>query len=455
MKKRFISFLLIIVFVINISSPVYASKYENGVKIETLYNLVPIKNNKNIKVKSEEVTYNLATKYPGENGTVKTLVEMENISNKEEDIDLSLMIIASMRQFNELLVDENSKFKLNGENIDFKVRLGRLTNREYSSINPDIEIEDVYDFDEERKYIVDSDYKPSNFDLNERVYFYKLNSKEDKKDETYGNNDIEIKADGDNENFYIHNYLNFNREENSMDFTGSGEKYIVSYKKPLNNIRVKDTKLVEGNNTVISKNGNKINLNFSSVEISMKNVLELINKENLSIEIFENLLDEQLKLNKKVISIYDLSSNMERIIYLDYKVKLQPKEVARTLVMTPIDKSREHTGNKDIYFNYISNPSDKLNDIENFNFTLILGNEYNKLKKSNVKFKQIDNNTYEFKTDKLEDEKIIVNYGNKKLINRSTKISLIIIVFIILAVILLSSVILLIYLIAKHSKKSN
>lgn len=455
MKKRFISFLLIIVFVINISSPVYASKYENGVKIETLYNLVPIKNNKNIKVKSEEVTYNLATKYPGENGTVKTLVEMENISNKEEDIDLSLMIIASMRQFNELLVDENSRFKLNGENIDFKVRLGRLTNREYSSINPDIEIEDVYDFDEERKYIVDSDYKPSNFDLNERVYFYKLNSKEDKKDETYGNNDIEIKADGDNENFYIHNYLNFNREENSMDFTGSGEKYIVSYKKPLNNIRVKDTKLVDGNNTVINKNGNKINLNFSSVEISMKNVLELINKENLSIEIFENLLDEQLKLNKKVISIYDLSSNMERIIYLDYKVKLQPKEVARTLVMTPIDKSREHTGNKDIYFNYISNPSDKLNDIENFNFTLILGNEYNKFKKSNVKFKQIDNNTYEFKTDKLEDEKIIVNYGNKKLINRSTKISLIIIVFIILAVILLSSVILLIYLIAKHSKKSN
>lgn len=455
MKKRFISFLLIIVFIINISSPVYASKYENGVKIETLYNLVPIKNNKNIKVKSEEVTYNLATKYPGENGTVKTLVEMENISNKEKDIDLSLMIIASMRQFNELLVDENSKFKLNGENIDFKVRLGRLTNREYSSINPDIEIEDVYDFDEERKYIVDSDYKPSNFDLNERVYFYKLNSKEDKKDETYGNNDIEIKADGDNENFYIHNYLNFNREENSMDFTGSGEKYIVSYKKPLNNIRVKDIKLVEGNNTVISKNGNKINLNFSSVEISMKNVLELINKENLSIEIFENLLDEQLKLNKKVISIYDLSSNMERIIYLDYKVKLQPKEVARTLVMTPIDKSREHTGNKDIYFNYISNPSDKLNDIENFNFTLILGNEYNKFKKSNVKFKQIDNNTYEFKTDKLEDEKIIVNYGNKKLINRSTKISLIIIVFIILAVILLSSVILLIYLIAKHSKKSN
>lgn len=455
MKKRFISFLLIIVFVINISSPVYASKYENGVKIETLYNLVPIKNNKNIKVKSEEVTYNLATKYPGENGKVKTLVEMENISNKEEDIDLSLMIIASMRQFNELLVDENSRFKLNGENIDFKVRLGRLTNREYSSINPDIEIEDVYDFDEERKYIVDSDYKPSNFDLNERVYFYKLNSKEDKKDETYGNNDIEIKADGDNENFYIHNYLNFNREENSMDFTGSGEKYIVSYKKPLNNIRVKDTKLVDGNNTVINKNGNKINLNFSSVEISMKNVLELINKENLSIEIFENLLDEQLKLNKKVISIYDLSSNMERIIYLDYKVKLQPKEVARTLVMTPIDKSREHTGNKDIYFNYISNPSDKLNDIENFNFTLILGNEYSKFKKSNVKFKQIDNNTYEFKTDKLEDEKIIVNYGNKKLINRSTKISLIIIVFIILAVILLSSVILLIYLIAKHSKKNN
>ena len=87
--------------------------------------------------------------------------------------------------------------------------------------------------------------------------------------------------------------------------------------------------------------------------------------------------------------------------------------------------------------------------------SLILGNEYSKFKKSNVKFKQIDNNTYEFKTDKLEDEKIIVNYGNKKLINRSTKISLIIIVFIILAVILLSSVILLIYLIAKHSKKSN
>lgn len=455
MKKRFISFLLIIVFLINISSPVYASKYEKGVKIETLYNLVPIKNNKNIKVKSEEVIYNLATKYPGENGTVKTLVEMENISNKEEDIDLSLMIIASMRQFNELLVDENSKFKLNGENIDFKVRLGRLTNREYSSINPDIEIEDVYDFDEERKYIVDSDYNPTNFDLNEKVYLYKLNSKEDKKDETYGNNDIEIKADGNNENFYIHNYLNFNREEDSMDFTGSGEKYIVSYKNPLNNIRVKETKLVEGNNTIISKNGNKINLNFSSVEISMKNVLELINKENISIEIFENLLDEQLKLNKKVISIYDLSSNMERIIYLDYKVKLQPKEIARTLVMTPIDKSREHTGNKDMYFNYISNPSDKLNDIENFNFTLILGNEYNKFKKSNVQFKQIDNNIYQFKTDKLEDEKIIVNYGNKKLINKSTKTSLIIIAFIILAVILLSSVILLIYLIAKHSKKSN
>ena len=455
MKKRFISFLLIIVFLINISSPVYASKYEKGVKIETLYNLVPIKNNKNIKVKSEEVIYNLATKYPGENGTVKTLVEMENISNKEEDIDLSLMIIASMRQFNELLVDENSKFKLNGENIDFKVRLGRLTNREYSSINPDIEIEDVYDFDEERKYIVDSDYNPTNFDLNEKVYLYKLNSKEDKKDETYGNNDIEIKADGNNENFYIHNYLNFNREEDSMDFTGSGEKYIVSYKNPLNNIRVKETKLVEGNNTIISKNGNKINLNFSSVEISMKNVLELINKENISIEIFENLLDEQLKLNKKVISIYDLSSNMERIIYLDYKVKLQPKEIARTLVMTPIDKSREHTRNKDKYFNYISNPSDKLNDIENFNFTLILGNEYNKFKKSNVQFKQIDNNIYQFKTDKLEDEKIIVNYGNKKLINKSTKTSLIIIAFIILAVILLSSVILLIYLIAKHSKKSN
>src|SRR5699024_1610722 len=194
------------------------------------------------------------------------------------------------------------------------------------------------------------------------------------------------------------------------------------------------------NNTVINKNGENINLKFSSVEITMKDALELINRENLPIELFENILDEQLKFNKNIISIYDLSSNMERIVFLDYLVKFKPKEVVKTLIITPINKSKEYTGDKDIYFDYVSNPSNKLSEIENFKFILKLGNEYNKFKGSNVKFKNIENNIYEFKTDKLTDNKITVNYGNKKLINHSTKTSLLVGFFIILIAILLLSI---------------
>lgn len=455
MKKRFISFLFIIIFLINMANISYADKndrYEKGRKIETLYNLVPIENNKNIKIKSEEVTYNLDTKYLGENGTVKTLVEMENTSNQEENIYLSLMVVTNMMDFNEILSDKNSKFKLNGENIDYKIKIGRLTNREYSSINPEINIEDIYDFDKERKNIVGLNYRPTNFELNEKVYFYKLSTIEtnDKLD-----NDVEVNINDENDNFYIHNYLNFSKDDSEIKFIGSEEKYILSYKKPINDFKINDKKLIEGNNTVINKNGENINLKFSSVEITMKDALELINRENLPIELFENILDEQLKFNKNIISIYDLSSNMERIVFLDYLVKFKPKEVVKTLIITPINKSKEYTGDKDIYFDYVSNPSNKLSEIENFKFILKLGNEYNKFKGSNVKFKNIENNIYEFKTDKLTDNKITVNYGNKKLINHSTKTSLLVGFFIILIAILLLSILFFIYLIIKNSKKSN
>ena len=170
MKKKLVSFLLILSLALNISSISYASK-EYIKDTEIIYNTTILEKNDNIKIESQNINLDLDTEEKGQDGRAKYTYNLENISNEKESIKYSLMKTV------ENIKDLDISVLKDDKEIDYSIKVGRVL--EDTEITKDTQKENkIYEFKENYDF-ANKDYLPKNYKLGDEVYIYNLSSDED------------------------------------------------------------------------------------------------------------------------------------------------------------------------------------------------------------------------------------------------------------------------------------
>lgn len=149
-------------------------------------------------------------------------------------------------------------------------------------------------------------------------------------------------------------------------------------------------------------------------------------------------------MDKNIVNFNGFSDELNKIIFIDFDIELNPKESAVITLQTDIDKRYEQSENKGMKLLFIPNPANN-QEINNFSIDLNLSKEYNNIEDSNIKFENIEDRKYEFKTDNLKEEEISIIYKNNKIFTINQMI--------ILAIVLVLIILIFIFIMKKKKNK--
>lgn len=394
MKKKLVSFLLILSLALNISSISYASK-EYIKDTEIIYNTTILEKNDNIKIERQNINLDLDTEEKGQDGRAKYTYNLENISNEKESIKYSLMKTV------ENIKDLDISVLKDDKEIDYSIKVGRVL--EDTEITKDTQKENkIYEFKENYDF-ANKDYLPKNYKLGDEVYIYNLSSDEDA--------EIKLNLKTDDIKYIITN----SRDTSNEEFTFEKETVIISNQE-LEDFKVGEINLKDGINKIKDKSEKEVNLDLKSKKSNMEEAIkEISSLRHLDSKYIFELLDNSLKnMDKNIVNFNGFSDELNKIIFIDFDIELNPKESAVITLQTDIDKRYEQSENKGMKLLFIPNPANN-QEINNFSIDLNLSKEYNNIEDSNIKFENIEDRKYEFKTDNLKEEEISIIYKNNKI----------------------------------------
>lgn len=424
MKKKLVSFLLILSLALNISSISYASK-EYIKDTEIIYNTTILEKNDNIKIERQNINLDLDTEEKGQDGRAKYTYNLENISNEKESIKYSLMKTV------ENIKDLDISVLKDDKEIDYSIKVGRVL--EDTEITKDTQKENkIYEFKENYDF-ANKDYLPKNYKLGDEVYIYNLSSDEDA--------EIKLNLKTDDIKYIIIN----SRDTSNKEFTFEKETVIISSQE-LEDFKVGEINLKDGINKIKDKSEKEVNLDLKSKKSNMeKAIKEISSLRHLDSKYISELLDNSLKnMDKNIVNFNGFSDELNKIIFIDFDIELNPKESAVITLQTDIDKRYEQSENKGMKLLFIPNPANN-QEINNFSIDLNLSKEYNNIEDSNIKFENIEDRKYEFKTDNLKEEEISIIYKNNKIFTINQMI--------ILAIVLVLIILILIFIMKKKKNK--
>lgn len=424
MKKKLVSFLLILSLALNISSISYASK-EYIKDTEIIYNTTILEKNDNIKIESQNINLDLDTEEKGQDGRAKYTYNLENISNEKESIKYSLMKTV------ENIKDLDISVLKDDKEIDYSIKVGRVL--EDTEITKDTQKENkIYEFKENYDF-ANKDYLPKNYKLGDEVYIYNLSSDEDA--------EIKLNLKTDDIKYIITN----SRDTSNEEFTFEKETVIISNQE-LEDFKVGEINLKDGINKIKDKSEKEVNLDLKSKKSNMEEAIkEISSLRHLDSKYISELLDNSLKnMDKNIVNFNGFSDELNKIIFIDFDIELNPKESAVITLQTDIDKRYEQSENKGMKLLFIPNPANN-QEINNFSIDLNLSKEYNNIEDSNIKFENIEDRKYEFKTDNLKEEEISIIYKNNKIFTINQMI--------ILAIVLVLIILILIFIMKKKKNK--
>ena len=424
MKKKLVSFLLILSLALNISSISYASK-EYIKDTEIIYNTTILEKNDNIKIERQNINLDLDTEEKGQDGRAKYTYNLENISNEKESIKYSLMKTV------ENIKDLDISVLKDDKEIDYSIKVGRVL--EDTEITKDTQKENkIYEFKENYDF-TNKDYLPKNYKLGDEVYIYNLSSDEDA--------EIKLNLKTDDIKYIITN----SRDTSNEEFTFEKETVIISNQE-LEDFKVGEINLKDGINKIKDKSEKEVNLDLKSKKSNMEEAIkEISSLRHLDSKYIFELLDNSLKnMDKNIVNFNGFSDELNKIIFIDFDIELNPKESAVITLQTNIDKRYEQSENKGMKLLFIPNPANN-QEINNFSIDLNLSKEYNNIEDSNIKFENIEDRKYEFKTDNLKEEEISIIYKNNKIFTINQMI--------ILAIVLVLIILILIFIMKKKKNK--
>lgn len=424
MKKKLVSFLLILSLALNISSISYASK-EYIKDTEIIYNTTILEKNDNIKIESQNINLDLDTEEKGQDGRAKYTYNLENISNEKESIKYSLMKTV------ENIKDLDISVLKDDKEIDYSIKVGRVL--EDTEITKDTQKENkIYEFKENYDF-ANKDYLPKNYKLGDEVYIYNLSSDED--------TEVELNLKTDDIKYIITN----SRDTSNEEFTFEKETVIISNQE-LEDFKVGEINLKDGINKIKDKSEKEVNLDLKSKKSNMEEAIkEISSLRHLDSKYISELLDNSLKnMDKNIVNFNGFSDELNKIIFIDFDIELNPKESAVITLQTDIDKRYEQSENKGMKLLFIPNPANN-QEINNFSIDLNLSKEYNNIEDSNIKFENIEDRKYEFKTDNLKEEEISIIYKNNKIFTINQMI--------ILAIVLVLIILIFIFIMKKKKNK--
>lgn len=424
MKKKLVSFLLILSLALNISSISYASK-EYIKDTEIIYNTTILEKNDNIKIESQNINLDLDTEEKGQDGRAKYTYNLENISNEKESIKYSLMKTV------ENIKDLDISVLKDDKEIDYSIKVGRVL--EDTEITKDTQKENkIYEFKENYDF-ANKDYLPKNYKLGDEVYIYNLSSDEDA--------EIKLNLKTDDIKYIITN----SRDTSNEEFTFEKETVIISNQE-LEDFKVGEINLKDGINKIKDKSEKEVNLDLKSKKSNMEEAIkEISSLRHLDSKYISELLDNSLKnMDKNIVNFNGFSDELNKIIFIDFDIELNPKESAVITLQTDIDKRYEQSENKGMKLLFIPNPANN-QEINNFSIDLNLSKEYNNIEDSNIKFENIEDRKYEFKTDNLKEEEISIIYKNNKIFTINQMM--------ILAIVLVLIILILIFIMKKKKNK--
>lgn len=424
MKKKLVSFLLILSLALNISSISYASK-EYIKDTEIIYNTTILEKNDNIKIESQNINLDLDTEEKGQDGRAKYTYNLENISNEKESIKYSLMkTVENIKDLDISVLKDDKK-------IDYSIKVGRVL--EDTEITKDTQKENkIYEFKENYDF-ANKDYLPKNYKLGDEVYIYNLSSDEDA--------EIKLNLKTDDIKYIITN----SRDTSNEEFTFEKETVIISNQE-LEDFKVGEINLKDGINKIKDKSEKEVNLDLKSKKSNMEEAIkEISSLRHLDSKYISELLDNSLKnMDKNIVNFNGFSDELNKIIFIDFDIELNPKESAVITLQTDIDKRYEQSENKGMKLLFIPNPANN-QEINNFSIDLNLSKEYNNIEDSNIKFENIEDRKYEFKTDNLKEEEISIIYKNNKIFTINQMI--------ILAIVLVLIILIFIFIMKKKKNK--
>jgi len=424
MKKKLVSFLLILSLALNISSISYASK-EYIKDTEIIYNTTILEKNDNIKIERQNINLDLDTEEKGQDGRAKYTYNLENISNEKESIKYSLMKTV------ENIKDLDISVLKDDKEIDYSIKVGRVL--EDTEITKDTQKENkIYEFKENYDF-ANKDYLPKNYKLGDEVYIYNLSSDEDA--------EIKLNLKTDDIKYIITN----SRDTSNEEFTFEKETVIISNQE-LEDFKVGEINLKDGINKIKDKSEKEVNLDLKSKKSNMEEAIkEISSLRHLDSKYISELLDNSLKnMDKNIVNFNGFSDELNKIIFIDFDIELNPKESAVITLQTDIDKRYEQSENKGMKLLFIPNPANN-QEINNFSIDLNLSKEYNNIEDSNIKFENIEDRKYEFKTDNLKEEEISIIYKNNKIFTINQMI--------ILAIVLVLIILIFIFIMKKKKNK--
>lgn len=425
MKRKLASFLLILSLTLNISSISYAGK-EYIKDTEVIYNTTILEKNDNIKIESENIDLDLDTEEKGQDGKAKYTYNLENISNKKESIKYSLMkTVENIKDLDISVLKDNKE-------IDYSIKVGRVL--EDTEIRKDTQKENtIYEFKENYDF-ANKDYLPKNYKLDDEVYIYNLSSDED--------TEIKLNLNTDDIKYIITN----SRDTSNNEFTFEKETVIISSQE-LEDFKVGEINLKDGINKIKDRSEKEVNLDFKSKKSNMEEAIKEISLfRNLDSKYISELLDNSLKSSDtNIVNFNGFSDELNKIVFIDFDIELNPKESAVITLQTDIDKRYEQSENKGMKLLFIPNPANN-QEINNFSIDLNLSKEYNNIEDSNIKFENIKDRKYEFKTDNLKEEEISIIYKNNKTFTINQMI--------ILAIVLVLIILVFIFIMKKRKIKS-
>ena len=424
MKKKLVSFLLILSLALNISSISYASK-EYIKDTEIIYNTTILEKNDNIEVIKRAVKDTIETEEKEQDGRDKKTYNIEKNKKKKESIKYSLMKTV------ENIKDLDISVLKDDKEIDYSIKVGRVL--EDTEITKDTQKENkIYEFKENYDF-TNKDYLPKNYKLGDEVYIYNLSSDEDA--------EIKLNLKTDDIKYIITN----SRDTSNEEFTFEKETVIISNQE-LEDFKVGEINLKDGINKIKDKSEKEVNLDLKSKKSNMEEAIkEISSLRHLDSKYISELLDNSLKnMDKNIVNFNGFSDELNKIIFIDFDIELNPKESAVITLQTNIDKRYEQSENKGMKLLFIPNPANN-QEINNFSIDLNLSKEYNNIEDSNIKFENIEDRKYEFKTDNLKEEEISIIYKNNKIFTINQMM--------ILAIVLVLIILILIFIMKKKKNK--
>ena len=214
----------------------------------------------------------------------------------------------------------------------------------------------------------------------------------------------------------------------------------------LEDFKVGEINLKDGINKIKDKSEKEVNLDLKSKKSNMEEAIkEISSLRHLDSKYISELLDNSLKnMDKNIVNFNGFSDELNKIIFIDFDIELNPKESAVITLQTDIDKRYEQSENKGMKLLFIPNPANN-QEINNFSIDLNLSKEYNNIEDSNIKFENIEDRKYEFKTDNLKEEEMSIIYKNNKIFTINQMI--------ILAIVLVLIILIFIFIMKKKKNK--